>query len=429
MSGGTPTGLTEALDQLRDGRTDVHAYLDTCYDRIDAREAQVGAWQSLRPRDACHRWLDDNADWLAGTPLRGLPVAIKDIIDTADMPTTMGSALHADRQPADDAACVAALRSAGALILGKTVTTEFAYFSPGKTANPCDLRCTPGGSSSGSAAAVADGMVPVALGSQTAASVIRPAAYCGTTGYVATRGLMSLRGVQPLAQSHDSLGIMGRSFADIRLIAELLAGPLPTPSLPLQGLHILRVPGAAMGDVSAEMEAAIDKLAAQLREAGATVTDLADDGRIARLVALHGAVMAFEAARNMAAEGARPDALSPQFAELLETGRAIPLADHAAAQAEIRQLGQWLEAARAGSAAILAPAAPGSAPEGHAATGAPHMSRAWQALGLPVVTWPADVDAQGRPLGAQLIGHRWRDAELLELGRKTALLTPSPTLR
>lgn len=425
MSGGTPLGLTEALDQMRDDSTDAHTYLDSCYDRIDAREEQVGAWQSLRPRDECHRWLDDNADWLAETPLRGLPVAIKDIIDTADLPTTMGSALHANRQPVDDAACVAALRSAGALILGKTVTTEFAYFFPGKTANPRDLRCTPGGSSSGSAAAVGDGMVPVALGSQTAASVIRPAAYCGTMGYVATRGLMSLRGVQPLSQSHDSLGILGRSFEDIRLIADLLSGPgtFQRSSLPLPGLRILRIQDAAMGEVSTQMEAAIDQMAAKLRDAGVTVTELADEGRIKRLIELHSEVMAFEVARNMAAEGARPDALSPQFAQLLETGRAIPLSDHAAAQEEIMQLGQWLEAARTGSAAILAPAAPGSAPEGHAATGSPHMSRAWQALGLPVISLPAGSDEQGRPLGAQLIGQRWRDGEILDLGREISVLS------
>ncbi|WP_417607496.1 amidase [Primorskyibacter flagellatus] len=424
MSARIPAGLIETLTLLQEGITDAHACLDACHDRIAAREPQVGAWQWLCPRDACHRWLDDNADWLTGTPLRGLPVAIKDIIDTADMPTTMGSGLYANRQPVDDAACVAALRAAGALIMGKTVTTEFAYFSPGKTANPRDLRCTPGGSSSGSAAAVADGMVPVALGSQTAASVIRPAAYCGIMGYVATRGLMSLRGVQPLAQSHDSLGVLGRNFEDIRLIADILAGPgtLQSTAEPLRGLHIMRIQGAAIGAVSADMEAAIDDVAAQLREAGATVTHLADEGRIKRLVDLHGAVMAFEAARNLAAEGTRPDALSPQFAGLLETGRAITLADYAAAQAEIAQLGQWLDVARTGSAAILAPAAPGSAPEGHAATGAPHMSRPWQALGLPVVSWPAGTDAQGRPLGAQLIGQRWHDGNLLGMGREITLL-------
>ncbi len=418
-------GLLKALHLIELGTLDAHGYLDRCYDRIAMLEHDVGAWQHLRPRDECHRWLSANADWLAKTPLRGLPVAIKDIIVTTDMPTEMGSRLHTGRQPIDDASCVHKLRAAGALILGKTVTTEFAYFSPGKTANPRDLRCTPGGSSSGSAAAVADGMVPIALGSQTAASVIRPAAYCGVMGYVATRGMMSLRGVQPLAQSLDSLGIIAQNVEDISFIATILAGQqaeqkgAPTP---LKGANVLRANAAAIGPVTPDMELAIDGLERRLVAAGAKVTPLKDEGRLARLVDLHRLVMAYEAARNMAFEADHPNAISPAFLDLMVTGRQTKLADYLAARNEVEHLQQWVTSVLLDGSHILAPAAPGSAPLGLEATGAPHMSRPWQLLGLPVLTFAAGLDAEHRPLGAQLIGARWTDRSLLALGGQTALL-------
>ncbi|MBY6058748.1 amidase [Leisingera daeponensis] len=405
---------------------DAHEIVDLCHERITQREEAVGAWQWLRPRDECHAWLRDNADWLRQTPLCGLPVAVKDIIDTADAPTGLGSALHRTRQPSDDAACVSSLRAAGALVLGKTVTTEFAYFSPGKTANPHDLNCTPGGSSSGSAAAVADGMVPVALGSQTAASVIRPASYCGVYGYVATRGLMALRGVQPLAPSFDSLGLLAADPGMLAEVSDVLtgaAGLKPSRPLDLRDLTLLQVPGTAMGPVSDEMVSAVEALAKRLRRAGALIVPFDDGGALARLVELHGAVMAFEAARNMAWEANQPKAVSPEFADLAACGRGISLAAHAAALEEITRLSASLERLRPASALFLAPAAPGSAPEGLAATGAPHMSRPWQALGLPVISLPAGLCANGRPLGVQLIGRRFGDAALFAAAEQIALLS------
>lgn len=418
--------LKGMLSQLRNGDMDAHQVVDLCHERIAQREEAVGAWQWLRPREECHSWLRNNADWLRQTPLRGLPVAIKDIIDTADAPTRLGSTLHRTRQPADDAACVASLRAAGALILGKTVTTEFAYFSPGKTANPRDLHCTPGGSSSGSAAAVADGMVPVALGSQTAASVIRPASYCGVYGYVATRGLMALRGVQPLAPSFDSLGLLAADPGTLAEVADVLSGAAGLRDhrpVVLRELTLLRVPGTAIGPVSDEMEATVEALEKRLRRAGALSVPFDDSGALARLVELHGAVMAFEAARNMVWEASQPEAISPEFAELAARGREIHLAAHAAALEEIGHLSAALERLRPPGALFLAPAAPGSAPEGLAATGAPHMSRPWQALGLPVISLPAGLCAKGRPLGVQLIGRRFGDAALLAVAEQIALLS------
>lgn len=181
-------GLRQALLAIDQGRCTAEDIINACFDRIEAREDAVGAWAFRLTREEYLQHYRENREFYAASVLKGLPVGVKDIIDTADMPTEMGSAIHQGRQPVDDASCVALIRQAGGMVLGKTVTTEFAYFKPGKTANPRDLERTPGGSSSGSAAAVADWMLPLALGSQTAASVVRPAAYCGVLGYVGSRG-------------------------------------------------------------------------------------------------------------------------------------------------------------------------------------------------------------------------------------------------
>lgn len=417
MDGFSLPGLAEALARIRAGTLDIHDYVDACYDRIDSRETSVGAWQHLLERARYHAFLEENRERLAGTILRGLPIGIKDVFDTQDMPTTLGSVLHAQRRPSDDAASVAALRAAGAVIMGKTVTTEFAYFSPGKTANPRDLGRTPGGSSSGSAAAVADFMVPVALGSQTAASVIRPAAYCGTVAYVATRGLMSLRGVQPLAQSFDSLGILARHFDDLGIVASILAGVDVSADAELpRSPRILVVNGGDIGPCSEAMQEAVDEAAGIMARNGATVRRFEAADKLAELVQLHGLIMAYEAARNMVAEYRQPAALSPEFRALLEKGRTTSFETYVTGIERIGSLYGWLEDALADADAILAPAAPDVAPEGRAQTGSPHMSRPWQALGLPVVAFTAATDSGGLPLGVQLIANRWRDGMLLRLG-------------
>src|SRR5690554_2014153 len=249
------TSLTQALQLIESGQSSTEAILQACLERIEEREPEVGAWQYRLDTRACLELYRANRAFYDNSLLKGLPIGIKDIIDTADMPTEMGSPIHTGRRPVDDASCVALLRQAGGIILGKTVTTEFAYFKPGKTANPRDLTRTPGGSSSGSAAAVADGMVPVALGSQTAASVIRPAAYCGTVGYVGTRGEFSLRGIQPLGQSLDSLGLFSRRVEDIELLrAVLLRQPDPLAvTEPLVPRQVLFCRGDAAGEIDPDM--------------------------------------------------------------------------------------------------------------------------------------------------------------------------------
>jgi len=414
-----PIGLKQALTLIKTGQYSAEAVVQDCLDRIEAREPEVGAWQYRLDAADYLAEFNNNRAFYENSPLKGLPIGIKDIIDTANMPTEMGSPIHKGRQPVDDASCVALLRQAGGIILGKTVTTEFAYFKPGKTANPRDLTRTPGGSSSGSAAAVADGMVPVALGSQTAASVIRPAAYCGTVGYVGTRGEFSLRGIQPLGQSLDSLGLFSRQVEDIELLrAILLRQPEPLACTDvIQPERILLCRGDAAGDVEPEMAAAIERAASILNTQGVELVEPAESDWLGELVQLHGLIMAYEAARNLALESNHPDLLSPALQDLITQGLATPRADYLDALQSVADIRSHLANTYQDVDAILAPAAPGVAPKGHERTGAPHMSRPWQAMGLPVVTLPGLSDDNGLPLGIQLIGQPHTDDRLLRIAR------------
>ncbi len=408
-------GLKQALQAIENHECTAPEIIAACYDRIEAREPEVGAWQYNLTREQYLQLYSSNQAFYEQSPLKGLPVGIKDIIDTADMPTEMGSPIHEGRQPVDDASCVALIRQAGGIVLGKTVTTEFAYFKPGKTANPRDLSRTPGGSSSGSAAAVADAMVPVSLGSQTAASVIRPAAYCGAVGYVGTRGTFSLRGVQPLAQSLDSLGLMARRVEDVALMrALLLRDSNPLAAAPVtRPKRVLLAMGERIGETDSAMQEALAGLVQRMQEQGVEVVELGQGVRLDEMVAHHQSIMSYEVARNLAIESANPELLSEPLSELIENGlnlsREAYLRSLAIADATAESLWQPHQDADV----ILAPAAPGVAPEGHGKTGAPHMSRPWQAMGLPVVNVPVLEDEQGLPLGVQLIGRRQSDDTLL----------------
>src|SRR5438128_2950319 len=220
-----------AAQDIAAGRLSAEALASACLDRIAAREDVVGAWHYLDPEAALAAARQRDAEAPSG-PLHGIPIAVKDLIDTADMPTGYGSAIYQGHRPAADAACVALARAAGAVVLGKTVTTEFACFTAGKTANPRNPAHTPGGSSSGSAAAVADLMVPLALGTQTAGSVIRPASFCGVVGYKPTHGQFPVAGIKALSQTLDTLGGFARSVADFALLrAVLVGGPSQIPAL------------------------------------------------------------------------------------------------------------------------------------------------------------------------------------------------------
>src|SRR6516225_2393922 len=278
--------VREAARRIAERRLSAEALAASYLDHIEAREAVVGAWQYL-DRDAALDVARQRDGEPPRGPLHGIPIAVKDLIDTADMPTAYGSPIYRGHRPAADASCVALARTAGAIVLGKTVTTEFAAFSPGKTANPLNPAHTPGGSSSGSAAAVADGMAPLGFGTQTAGSVIRPAAYCGVVGYKPSFGLLSRAGIKPLADSLDTLGIFAGNVGDVAFLAGILAERpalrhlAPPPRPPRFGLYRTRT---------------------ALEQAGAAVEELAIPPEHLGLNAAHDRIMGYEMAQALAYE-------------------------------------------------------------------------------------------------------------------------------
>lgn len=371
-----------------------------CLDRIAERDEEVRAWTVVDPQQEA-----------SDGPLAGLPVGIKDIIDTADMPTEYGSPIYAGHQPDRDAICVARLRAAGALVLGKTVTTEFALFHPGPTRNPHDLTRTPGGSSSGSAAAVADGMVPVALGTQTAGSVVRPASFCGVFGFKPTFGLVPTDGVKPCAPSLDTVGVFARDVDGLAAVTTVMAGTdVPVGPEPQRVGFVRTFEWEGAEPATRE---ALERLA---RRVGAADVSLPDS--FAGLVAAQERLMAHEAVISLAVERAEHTArCSPRLLALLETGDAVT-AEDAAAALRLR------DAARAGldrlfadHDALLAPAVLGEAPLGLDATGDPLFCRVWTLLGNPCVAVPGLQGPHGLPLGVQVIAPLGQDHVALGAAR------------
>jgi amidase len=405
----------DAARQIAERRLTAEELATACLDRIAARETVVGAWQYLDREAALVAARRCDAEPPRG-PLHGVPIAVKDLIDTVDMPTSYGSSVYRGHRPAADASCVTLARAAGAVVLGKTVTTEFAAFTPGKTANPCNPAHTPGGSSSGSAAAVADGMVPLAFGTQTAGSVIRPGAYCGCVAYKPSFGLIDRAGVKPLADSLDTVGVFARSVEDAAFFAGVLAErpalrhlPLPKTS-PRFGLY--RTP---MWDEAEPATAdALDIARSALERAGAVVTELAIAREHEGLSEAQNTIMRFEMARALAYERIEHSAeLSPRLAQMMDEGMAIGADDYDRAVALTAAARVGLAAFFRECDAVLVPAAPGAAPAGLGSTGDPIFNRMWTLLGVPCVTVPARWAENGLPTGVQLVGGPRDDARLM----------------
>ncbi len=413
--------LHQLLHALHTGEASLPEIVASFYERIAIRDDKIGAWQYLIDQDDYLAEYESRSDFYKASPLMGLPFAVKDVIDTAGIPTTMGSAIHQDRIPDMDASCVTAMKAAGGILMGKTVTTEFAYFQAGKTNNPHDAERTPGGSSSGSAAAVADFMVPVAFGTQTAASVIRPASYCGCIGYVGSKNEFSLRNIQPLAQSLDSLGILSNDVLDTLLLRNILLHKPLTLSTPgAQAACVFGVfSGQALGEVQGKMLETVQACLQDLSEQGHTLVDFPLQDAVVELTALHAQIMAYEVARNLVYEQQQHETLSAHMQSLMSTGLAFPYKEYIAALQRADTLKQamlqWF--ADSGADFILAPAAAGVAPYKTEGTGAPFMSRAWQLLGLPVVSLPVGY-FQKLPMGLQLIGKPHQDDVLLLQARQ-----------
>lgn len=410
----------EAARRIAEGTLTAEALVRACLERIEAREATVRAWAFLDPDHALAQARARDRSRASG-PLHGVPVGVKDVFDTADMPTAYGSPIYEGHRPAADAACVALLREAGAVVPGKTVTTEFAAFTPGPTRNPHHSGHTPGGSSSGSAAAVADRMVPLALGTQTAGSVIRPASFCGCVGYKPTYGWIPRTGVKLLAETLDTVGVFARDVPDAALLAAVLTGRpalrLPEEAQPPRPrIAVCRTPEWAHAQPGTQ--AAIEAAAEALRRAGAAVGEVEPLPEQDGLVDAQADIMAYEMARALAYERTQHEArLSPRLRELLQRGLAIAPETYDRALAHAARARAALHRLFGDYDALLVPAAPGEAPAGLEATGDPVFNRAWTLLHVPCLTVSAWWSPAGLPVGVQLVGRVGDDARLLAAAR------------
>ena len=406
----------EAARQIAERRLTAEALMASCLARIEAREDVVGAWQYLDRDRALAEARSRDREAPRG-PLHGVPIAVKDLIDTFDMPTAYGSPIYHGHRPAADAACVALARAAGAIVLGKTVTTEFATFTPGRTANPHNPAHTPGGSSSGSAAAVADFQVPVGLGTQTGGSVIRPAAFCGVVGYKPSFGEFSRAGIKLQCHNLDTLGVLSRTVEDLALLrAALTASPHRKidRSAGAPRIGVCRTP--AWDAAEPATQALIERSAARLAAAGARISEVSFAPEFADILDHHRRVFNFEAARNYAYEYEEHHDLVSQVLRdtVLTPGRDLPLEAYVEAIETAEAFRRHLDDIFAGVDVLLTPSAAGEAPAGLGSTGDPSFNSIWTLAWTPCVTLPAGAGPQGLPLGIQLIGPRFRDEALLD---------------
>jgi amidase len=409
------TSVVSAAQDLLSGVLTAEQTVAASLTKIAEREAEIGAWQHLDEEYA--RTQARHCDAIPPSvdcPLQAIPIGVKDIFDTVDISTGYGSAIYAGHRPSADATCVALARAAGAIILGKTVTTEFAGTAPGKTRNPNKLSHTPGGSSSGSAAAVAAGMVPLAIGSQTAGSTIRPAAFCGVVGFKPSFGLIDRTGMKPLAQSLDTVGLFARSVADIALFGSVLSGrselaAANSAGAPRIGLYA----GAQRSRLNPVALSALDRAAKTAALGGAKVLELPVWGRELPLLAAHETIMCWEVPQALAFERLfRREQLQPRTRESLD--RPVPGSDRLdAARTLVREARDRLDELFGDCDAVIAPAALGPAPTGLASTGDAALNSVWTLLRTPVVCIPAFVDENGLPVGLQVIARPRDDSRAL----------------
>jgi Asp-tRNA(Asn)/Glu-tRNA(Gln) amidotransferase A subunit family amidase len=409
----------DALAAMADGRLSAEALVRACLERIAARDPVVHAFVFLDPELALAEARARDRAGVSGS-LHGLPFGVKDIIDTHDMPTGYGSPIHAGHRPSADAACVALAREAGAVMLGKTVTTEFALRQPGPTTNPRDRAHTPGGSSSGSAAAVADFMVPVAFGTQTGGSIIRPASYCGVVGYKPSFNTINPTGVKPLAGSFDTVGLFARCVDDCARVVRVISGDEREAS-PLAAVRPARVGvwrTPAWHHAEAATVRAVETAALQLARHGVIVDEVALPSEFERFLDAQSDVLRFEAARVFAYERTRhSDLLSASSRAELAAGAAISRQTHLDAQSLIARCRALFAAAIAPFDLLLSASAPGEAPAGLADTGEATFNRWTSGLLVPCVNLPGFKGPQGLPVGIQLIGAMGDDMRLLRAAK------------
>lgn len=406
---------TEAAHRIRTGRLTATELTEAQLDRIAAREPTLRAfaWFDARQALAAARAVDRAG---AGGPLGGISFGVKDVLDTADAPSQYGSPAWAGHRPRSDAACVALARRAGGVVMGKTVTTEFATRHPGPTGNPHNPRHTPGGSSSGSAAGVAAGFFQIAFGTQTAGSIVRPAAFCGAVGFKPTYGTLHRAGMKVMSESLDTIGVMARSVADCALaMSALTGGDLGNPDAkPGRAPRLALVMGPAQDMLAPETLALMERTAEACRRAGATVDALEIPAVLRTAYDAHPTVMNAESAEALAWEMDHARAqISDVLRERMDWGAAQPRAALQAARAAFAAAQAALPGWTQGYDAILTPAAPGEAPHGLGWTGDPACNTLWTLLRGPCISVPAGTGPQGLPLGVQLAGRRGEDAQVL----------------
>jgi Asp-tRNA(Asn)/Glu-tRNA(Gln) amidotransferase A subunit family amidase len=411
MSDPASLTATEAARAIRAGTLRPEALMEACLARIAAREPEVRAFAYLAPDQARRAAMAASAG-----PLHGLPIGVKDVLDTADMPSEYGSPIWRGWRPRADCAAVASARAAGGVAIGKTVTTEFATRKPGATANPRGLGHTPGGSSSGSAAGVAAGFFPLGYGTQTAGSIIRPAAYCGVVGYKPSFGMISRIGMKIMSDSLDTVGVLARSVADCALFAGAVSGrDLGDPDRKADRaprIGICRSP--TWDQAQPETVALLGRIATAIGRAGAAVSERELPRAIAALTTAHPIVMNNESARALGWElAAARDQITEGLRERLDFGLARSEAELAEAYVVFAEAQAAFPAATEGLDVLVTPSAPGQAPEGLAWTGDPAFNFIWTSLHVPCVTVPAGEGPDGLPLGIQIVGRQGEDRAVL----------------
>jgi Asp-tRNA(Asn)/Glu-tRNA(Gln) amidotransferase A subunit family amidase len=412
-------GAIEIVQRITRGEATCEAVTRDCVARIAERDGVVKAWVNFDPEFALAqaRALDRSPN---RGPLHGVPIGVKDIIDTYDMPTEFGSPIYKGHRPPSDAACVALLRRAGAVILGKTATCEFAGMAPPDTTNPHNPAHTPGGSSSGSGAAVADDMVPAALGTQTGGSVLRPSSYCGIFGFKPTYNTFNKAGVKPAAESIDTIGWLARSLDDIELLTAVLRMQAPQPPRTMNSAPRIGLCRTEMWDsAQPETKAAVESAAAALAKAGATVREvnLPDPFTGLRMIARE-TINFHERAACMAYEwDHHREALSPQMRRYIENGQKTSRQDYIAGWRRVEECRALLSSVFEGLDILLAPCVHGEAPKGLASTGDGTMQAIWTALHTPSMTLPTHRGPNNLPVGIQLVGQRYDDDRLFACAR------------
>jgi Asp-tRNA(Asn)/Glu-tRNA(Gln) amidotransferase A subunit family amidase len=390
--------------------------VESCLGRIALREPMLHAWSHL-DEEGARRQARARDESTSSGPLHGVPVAIKDVIDVSGMPTGMGSPIYEDYRPIADAACVAALRAAGAIILGKTVTAEFAGVFPGPTTHPLAPGCTPGGSSSGSAAAVADRMVPVALGTQTGGSIVRPAAFCGIVGFKPSFGTINRAGLKLAAEGLDTIGLMARDVDDIELVWNVLVNRAPTSPASLDvPPRLLLFRSHHWSRASADTVAAVENTARRLQSKGAVIDELPVPNDFAELSNARVIINGYERARALAWEFNRyADRFSPAMSRVLTDGWSFPYESYLGAIRTAERWRSWFADATGDHDAVLTAAVNGEAPQGLDSTGDASFQEIWTILHAPSITFPVATGRTGLPIGVQLVGRHLADAALLRL--------------